>query len=217
MKSFLVAVIVTLAMNIALASPVPGDKRNDAEVINGHRPDDDFDDFKGVIDTGAGYPFLRPNPQAFSFNFGFYDTFEDILRRIKETLSAPGLYPNSDESSDEIVHHFKIDPSKINRTSTVKVVDGHKVEINDSQYNNNNSLFRVRVINIRPIDDDDEKVGETNGNVNTVTSGPDTIKNRSNVTSRGSEEESNERREPLEKKTADNEIHGNIDSNEVKL
>uniref|UniRef100_A0A1A9UH56 Uncharacterized protein n=1 Tax=Glossina austeni TaxID=7395 RepID=A0A1A9UH56_GLOAU len=55
---------------------LPGDVRDDAEVIEGHRRDEDFDDFKGVIDTGVGYTFLRPNPQATAFNFGFYDSFE---------------------------------------------------------------------------------------------------------------------------------------------
>ncbi|KAL9928168.1 virus-induced RNA 1 [Glossina fuscipes fuscipes] len=213
MKSFLAVVVVTLALNFALASPVPGDVRDDAEVIDGHRRDEDFDDFKGVIDTGVGYTFLRPNPQATAFNFGFYDSFEDILRRIKDALTSPVVYSTHDEDSDEIVYHMKRDPVKMNKTSTVKVIDGHKVEINDTQYNNKNSHFRVRVINIRPLDDD-VKVGEANDTVKTVTSGPDTIKNSSNVTTPGSEEESDERREPLEKKPQDNEIRGNIDSNE---
>uniref|UniRef100_A0A1B0AT32 Uncharacterized protein n=1 Tax=Glossina palpalis gambiensis TaxID=67801 RepID=A0A1B0AT32_9MUSC len=203
-------------LNSFHAFTVPGDVRDDAEVIDGHRRDEDFDDFKGVIDTGVGYTFLRPNPQATAFNFGFYDSFEDILRRIKDALTSPVVYSTHDEDSDEIVYHMKRDPVKMNKTSTVKVIDGHKVEINDTQYNNKNSHFRVRVINIRPLDDD-VKVGEANDTVKTVTSGPDTIKNRSNVTTPGSEEESDERREPLEKKPQDNEIRGNIDSNEVKL
>lgn len=61
---------------------------DDAEVIDvprRHSNDDsdessvgepDFKDFRGVIDTGVGYPFLQPHPLPFSFNLGFFDAFE---------------------------------------------------------------------------------------------------------------------------------------------
>lgn len=60
-------------------------RTEDAEVIGGPRriitraddddgDDDDFTNFKGVIDTGSGYPFLQPNPSV--IRVGFFDSFD---------------------------------------------------------------------------------------------------------------------------------------------
>ena len=65
-------------------------RSEDAEVIGGPRrvytkaenddddvSDDDFTNFKGVIDTGSGYPFLQPNPSV--IRVGFFDSFDGEL------------------------------------------------------------------------------------------------------------------------------------------
>lgn len=85
------------------------------------------------------------------------------------------------------------------------MVDGHKVEVNETVYGDANSVFKVRVVNIRPLEDG-ETVEETETkDIKPVTQGPNAESN-----------ESDEKREPLEKKPLDNEIRGNIDEPEVK-
>lgn len=91
-----------------------------------------------------------------------------------------------------------------------KVVDGHKVEVNETVYGDANSVFKVRVVNIRPLEDG-ETVEETETkDIKPVTQGP----NAKNPNAESNE--SDEKREPLEKKPLDNEIRGNIDEPEVK-
>ena len=90
------------------------------------------------------------------------------------------------------------------------MVDGHKVEVNETVYGDENSVFKVRVVNIRPLEDG-ETVEETEiKDIQPVTQGPNTTNNNNESN------ESDEKREPLEKKPVENEIQGNIDEPEVK-
>ncbi|XP_061395197.1 uncharacterized protein LOC133330805, partial [Musca vetustissima] len=209
---------------------------DDAEVIGYPRrvstkaddDDGDFKDFKGVIDTASGYPFLQPNPSI--LNFGFFDSFDDIFRRFSARFWPHSLLGRGDDDSDEnsgsdtfgISTNF--DPKKGNTTSTVKVIDGHKVEVNETVYGDEHSVFKVRVVNVRPLEDG-ETVEET---VRTGGDDEDTAKNDKPVTSSpepnqakketelDDEEDDDDRREPLAKKPNDNEIERNIDDPEVK-
>uniref|UniRef100_A0A1I8NHU2 Uncharacterized protein n=1 Tax=Musca domestica TaxID=7370 RepID=A0A1I8NHU2_MUSDO len=235
MKSFIGLFAVTLlALNGVLSLPArnPSD---DAEVIGYPRrvstkaetdDGDDFHDFKGVIDTGSGYPFLQPNPSI--LNFGFFDSFDDIFRRFSARFWPHSLLGRGDGDSDEnsgsdtfgISTNF--DPKKGNTTSTVKVIDGHKVEVNETVYGDEHSVFKVRVVNVRPLEDG-ETVEET---VRTGADGEEATKNENPVTSspesnkptrestEDDEEDDDDRREPLAKKTNDNEIERNIDDPE---
>lgn len=85
-------------------------------------------------------------------------------------------------------------------------MDGHKVEINETTYGNANSLFKVRLVNVRPLESGEEVVeGVTNnqGEFKPVSS-PSTEA----PAKRSELDESDEqgRREPLEKQPQDNEV-----------
>lgn len=242
MKWYLAIVVAAVVLNGVLALPARS-PNDDAEIIDvprkpAARGDDEFHDFKGVIDTGSGYPFLIPEPHPFSLSLGFFDTFEDIFRRLHSRLwplELPGAGGDSseDNSSGEATSLFNVDPKKANTTSTVKIVDGHKIEINDTVYGDKNSVFKVRVVNIRPLDSGEEAgEGATQQpavtSVPHTTSVPDTSAPVTNVPlssvpvtsgpkSPNENEASDERREPLEeKKPEENEIKANIDDPEVK-
>ncbi|XP_075153076.1 virus-induced RNA 1 [Haematobia irritans] len=222
MKYFIGLFVVTLlALNGVLSLPA-GNPSDDAEVIGYPRrvstrtdDDDDFKDFKGVIDTGSGYPFFQPNPSV--LHFGFFDSFDDIFRRFSARLFPTTLLGgagegDSDESSGSGgVVTTSFDPKKGNTTSTVKVVDGHKVEVNETVYGDEHSVFKVRVVNVRPLEEGEtvEETVQTAGdssNTKPVTSSPEKAAD--------SDEEEDGRREPLEKKPHDNEIERNIDDPE---
>lgn len=224
MKLPICLLLSTLAVSSVLALPA-GNPQDDAEVIavprRSQSVEPDFHDFKGVIDTGSGYPFLQSNPPTFSHNLGFFDSFEDILRRFRArlwpVLSDDGDRDingrDSDENGDSgfgfglrALTPLNLSPQNGNTTSTVKVVDGHKVEVNETVYGNDNSVFKVRVVNIRPLASG-EDVAEgvtTNEGKSKPQNGPST----SAPVPRGEFDESteDERREPLEKQPADNEV-----------
>ncbi|KAH8412543.1 hypothetical protein KR009_002909, partial [Drosophila setifemur] len=200
--------------------------QDDAEVIDvPSRPqtETDFHNFRGVIDTGS---FLQPNPSA--FNLGFFDSFDDLFRRLRTRLwpviatdsgedGAPAL-AGSDDSSDDVGSGFSfglrplipISPKNGNTTSTVKVVDGHKVEINETVYGDSNSMFKVRVVNVRPLDSGetvDEGVHTSEGGFQPAAgASPSTSAPPTKTTGEFEEEEEEDRREPLEKQPKDNEV-----------
>ncbi|KAH8281896.1 hypothetical protein KR054_003973, partial [Drosophila jambulina] len=209
--------------------PAGSNPQDDAEVINvPSRPqtESDFHNFRGVIDTGSGYPFLQPNPSG--FNLGFFDSFDDLLRRLRTRLwpvigtdssDDAAAADDSDESSVGLGSGFSLglplaplNPKDGNTTSTVKVVDGHKVEINETVFGNTNSVFKVRVVNVRPLDSGEE-VAEgvhTNGGGFQPANGPSTsAPPPAKSAGQGEfddEVEEDGRREPLEKQAKDNEV-----------
>ena len=216
MKCFIgIFVAVTVVLNSVLALParIPND---DAEVIDvPHKAESDFPDFKGVIDTGSIDPFLIPEPHPFAVSLGLFDTFDDIFRRLHTRFWPLAVVRTDDDSSEEGTGlSFNVNPQNSNTTSTVKIVDGHKIEINDTVYGDDKSVFKVRVVNIRPLDSDEDVDQETTTTTvvsrgSGVTSAPNSVEDN--------EDSSEERREPLEnKKPIDNEIRGNIDEPEVK-
>ncbi|XP_013099403.2 TNF receptor-associated factor family protein DDB_G0272098 [Stomoxys calcitrans] len=228
MKFFIGLLAVTsLALNGVLSLPAR-DPSEDAEVIGYPRrvstrseaeDDDDFKDFKGVIDTGSGYPFLQPNPSV--LNFGFFDSFDDIFRRFSARLFPTTLLGRGDDSDEASgsggVISTNFDPKKGNTTSTVKVVDGHKVEVNETVYGDEHSIFKVRVVNVRPLEEGETVeetvqtgVGEASSDNKPVTSSPAKAAD-------SEEDDDDERREPLAKKPLDNEIERNIDDPEHSI
>ncbi|XP_073826964.1 virus-induced RNA 1 [Musca autumnalis] len=235
MKNFIGLFVVTLlAVNGVLSLPArnPSD---DAEVIGYPRrvstkaetddDDKDYKDFKGVIDTG--YPFLQPNPSV--INFGFFDSFDDIFRRFSSRFWPHSLLGHGDDDSDEdsgsstFGISSNLDPKKGNTTSTVKVIDGHKVVVNETVYGDEHSVFKVRVVNVRPLEEGEtveETVrtgggdGDDNSDNNPVTSSPATNKQNNKESVEDDNEDDDDRREPLAKKPNDNEIERNIDDPE---
>lgn len=218
MKSFIgIVIIAVIMMNDVLALPArtPSD---DAEVIDVPRrsDDDSFHDFKGIVDTGSNYhPFLIPEPHPFSLTLGFFDTFEDIFRRLNSRF-WPLDVAGGDSDEDDTGIAVNVNGKKGNTTSTVKIVDGHKIEINDTVYGDDKNVFKVRVVNIRPLESGEDigDSGNKGGNgVSPVTSSPN-----GSDGDHVEDHDSDERREPLEeKRPEDNEVKRDIDEQpEVK-
>ncbi|XP_022230093.2 uncharacterized protein LOC111079286 [Drosophila obscura] len=245
MKLLLSVLLIGLALSGVLTLPARNNPQDDAEVIKvPSRPqsagagEPDFHNFGGVIDTGAGYPFLQSNPASFSpVTTGFFDSFDDLFRRLRTRL-WPVIASDSgedgtgagaagaDDSSDDIGSAFSfglrpltaftpltpLNPKNGNKTSTVKVVDGHKVEINETVYGDSNSLFRVRVVNVRPLDSGEEVaegVLTSQGEEFKPAAAPATSAPAVLPTRRGEfddDDDDNSRREPLEKQPKDNEV-----------
>ncbi|XP_049533734.1 icarapin-like isoform X1 [Anopheles darlingi] len=130
-----------------------------------------FEGFDGVVDTGdfapvPARPVYFPSYNPFSWHLSGY--LDDILKRMRDRFSGswnpfyggipstvdfipsgPGIWPSEipEDSSSE-------DGTNTNSTSTVKVIDGHKVVINDTYYTKKTgygtSIFKVRVIDVKP-------------------------------------------------------------------
>ncbi|KAH8319021.1 hypothetical protein KR067_004091, partial [Drosophila pandora] len=205
--------------------------QDDAEVIDvpsRPQPDPNFHNFRGVIDTGSGYPFLQSSPS--SFNEGFFNSFDDLFRRLRTRL-WPAIGSDSGEdgaaagpdSSDDSGSGFAfglrplIPIPKIplstengNTTSTVKVVDGHKVEINETVYGDTNSIFKLRVVNVRPLDSGEEVAEGVHSDggkfLPAPASGPSTTSGPPTRNGEFDDEVEEGRREPLEKQPRDNEV-----------
>ncbi|XP_050506524.1 uncharacterized protein LOC126884580 isoform X2 [Diabrotica virgifera virgifera] len=124
-----------------------------------------------VIDTDAGFGF-----DGFSNHFsGLFDNFESILTKIKQQMdqlmnSFPVFrtgnstgdfpdFPNFGGDLPQIPQFGDIDLSKGNTTSETKIIDGHKVVINNTQYHkdgeNGSAFFQVRVIDVQPTETED--------------------------------------------------------------
>lgn len=232
MKLLCGVLLIALAVSDVWTLPARNSPQDDAEVIRlpqaqPEASDPSFRDFKGVIDTGAGNPFLQPNPSAFHFNLGFANSFDDIFRRLRARLwpiavdeddSVAGS-GDSDEPTSPLgfgLHTLTpLSTKNGNTTSTVKVVDGHKVEINETVYGDTNSLFKVRLVNVRPLESGEEVVEgviNNHGDFKPVsspsTSAPETRSELDDL------EDDNDRREPLEKQPKDNEVR-DIDEPQV--
>ncbi|XP_058814870.1 uncharacterized protein LOC131678648 [Topomyia yanbarensis] len=129
-----------------------------------------FDGFDGVLDTDdfphhGQNPIFFPSINPFTWQFSSY--LDDLMRRLRDRFSGswnpfygggdfvpsgPGVWPVDipDESSDG---------GETNTTSTVKIIDGHKVIINDTYYTKHTefgtSIYKVRVVDVKPLDEDE--------------------------------------------------------------
>lgn len=133
-----------------------------------------FEGFDGVLDTddfphagGQGGPVFFPSINPFSWQFSSY--LDDLIKRVRDRFagswnpflgggdfvpSGPGLFPIDIPDVDD-----SEEGAQTNSTSTVKVIDGHKVIINDTYYTKKTdfgtSVFKVRVIDVKPVDGDE--------------------------------------------------------------
>ncbi|XP_049282644.1 uncharacterized protein LOC125763465 isoform X1 [Anopheles funestus] len=184
--SLLLVVALTVTATIAYPASYEKEKESDtsedAEYIvvplSHHRPTyynrypSSFEGFDGVVDTGdfapiPARPVYFPSYNPFSWHLSGY--LDDLLKRVRDRFagswnpfyggdfipSGPGIWPPEipeDSSEDGVT----------NSTSTVKVIDGHKVVINDTYYTKKTefgtSIFKVRVIDVKPTDDSSEAV-----------------------------------------------------------
>lgn len=138
-----------------------------------------FEGFDGVLDTedfphpGGQSPVFFPSINPFTWQFSSY--LDDIIKRVRDRFagswnpfygggdfipSGPGLFPID---IPDVESGADAEGGQTNSTSTVKVIDGHKVIINDTYYTKKTdfgtSVFKVRVIDVQPADgeESDEK------------------------------------------------------------
>lgn len=184
MRRFATSCLLVVALTVAATFALPAsyekesDSSDDAEFIvvplshqrpSFHRyPSTSFENFDGVVDTGDFYPvparpIYFPSYNPFSWHLTGY--LDDLMKRVRDRFagswnpfyggdlipSGPGVWPvGIPEDSSE-------DGAATNSTSTVKVIDGHKVVINDTYYTKKTdfgtSIFKVRVIDVKPFDE----------------------------------------------------------------
>ncbi|XP_017773767.1 PREDICTED: uncharacterized protein LOC108560641 [Nicrophorus vespilloides] len=147
--------------------------------LEGRRPsahipayfDEDFDDV-GVVDTGYF-------PSSYNPFSGFYSGLEAMMRSMREQLAfilnnLPARSNRTEDGLPGLGVFGNVDLSKGNTTSVTKVIDGHKVVINETQYENKDenggSFYKVRIINVLP---DSEET--TNGDSEETTNGDSEI------------------------------------------
>lgn len=128
-----------------------------------------FDSFDGVVDTDdfphpGQSPVFFPSVNPFTWQFSSY--LDDLVKRLRDRFAGswnpfyggsdfshtgPGVWPieiPDDDSSED---------TQTNTTSTVKIIDGHKVIINDTYYTKKTeygtSVYKVRVIDVKPAEE----------------------------------------------------------------
>ncbi|XP_055387254.1 putative uncharacterized protein DDB_G0282499 [Condylostylus longicornis] len=151
---FLLGLIATLMIATSIAIPV-NNPNDDVENVEVAYPQRNVEDVEPVYT-----PFLVPISIS---PYSFFDGFEDYFRTIRERLLGRFL-----EAADT----FELDPSKANSTSETKIINGHRVEINNTVYvdkdENGNEIVKVRVVHIRPLDleDDSTTISSINSDIN---------------------------------------------------
>ncbi|XP_053676350.1 uncharacterized protein LOC128726560 [Anopheles nili] len=245
--SFLLVVALTVTATVAY--PASYEKEKDADVsddaeyivvpVSNHRPTfynrypSSFEGFDGVVDTGdfvpiPARPVYFPSYNPFSWQLSGY--LDDLLKRVRDRFagswnpfyggdfapSGPGVWPLEipDDSSEDGI---------TNTTSTVKIIDGHKVVINDTYYTKKTefgtSIFKVRVINVESAEKDgdesttpklptDVEVDNRNGVEGTDKETPTTVAPKRDTELDSSDEE---------KTTADDDNLNTIDTSEVEI
>lgn len=137
----------------ACVSSLPA-RPSDTELIDpkyGNQPIVDT----GVISAGGG--------GFFDNSFDIFRSMESAMRRMREQMGAllnrfgtsNGTIADVDDFSGFGLPAIPdLDLGKGNTTSVTKVIDGHKVVINETKYSNENAnggaFFKVRVIEVKP-------------------------------------------------------------------
>ncbi|KAG5878418.1 hypothetical protein JTB14_002501 [Gonioctena quinquepunctata] len=143
-------VTLFLAVLLGIVSTIaalPAAKVNDDVEIIPSKPNTYGD--QPIIDTGVFQegPFFSSNPFG-----GLFGNLEGMMTRIKQQIDSAfnfqiGSIPN-------IPQFPPVDLGKGNTTSVTKVIDGHKVTINETEYKKEDdfggSFFKVRIVNIAP-------------------------------------------------------------------
>uniref|UniRef100_A0A7G3AX83 Putative salivary secreted mucin 3 n=1 Tax=Lutzomyia longipalpis TaxID=7200 RepID=A0A7G3AX83_LUTLO len=159
---FLIVSVTTVCVTAVPARYNPDD---DAEVVvvplekqyppqkGGDGAEPDFGNFDGVIEEdipGGFFTIFRP----FSFDFGsFFSNFEETLRQFREQVANSWGNGSSFGGADG----DESDEPKGNTTSTVQIIDGHKVIVNETTYVKKSdfgtSIIKHRTVDVQPLDD----------------------------------------------------------------
>ncbi|XP_023013082.1 virus-induced RNA 1 [Leptinotarsa decemlineata] len=181
---------------ISIGAALPAAKLNDDVEILPPKPNIYGD--QPIIDTGViGEGSFYSNPFG-----GFLDGIEGMMARLRQQMEAifrrfPGIRAgnSSDEAFDfpsfeeglPVLPNFPslnpIDLGKGNTTSITKVIDGHKVIINETEYKKEDefggSFFKVRIIDVQP----DEEGLTTDKNAEGIPTGSDAPQDTESVES----------------------------------
>lgn len=185
--SLLIGALLAAAYAYPASESKQSDPADDAEFIvvplEHQRPSyfnrypSSFDSFDGLVDTDD-FPHPGQNPVFFPsvnpFTWQFSSYLDDLVKRLRDRFSGswnpfygggdfahsgPGVWPieiPDDDSSED---------GQTNSTSTVKIIDGHKVIINDTYYTKKTqfgtSIYKVRVIDVKPADEDESEKPST--------------------------------------------------------
>ncbi|KAK5643176.1 hypothetical protein RI129_007021 [Pyrocoelia pectoralis] len=108
----------------------------------------------GVVDVDANGAGFFGNPFNGSPFPSIFESFNDLMTRLRQQFDQIlGRLPaNSGEF--HIPHVGDFDLGKGNTTSVTKVINGHKVTINETEYKQDNdnggTFFKVRVVDVHP-------------------------------------------------------------------
>uniref|UniRef100_C6FFU7 22 kDa salivary protein n=1 Tax=Phlebotomus arabicus TaxID=578135 RepID=C6FFU7_9DIPT len=175
-STFLIVSVMILCVTALPARYNPDD---DAEVVvvplekqypsSKADSDPDFDNFDGVVEgeiPGGFFTVFRP----FSFDFGsIFSNFEETLRRMREHIASSWANVPSFGGVDV----DELDPSKGNTTSTVQIIDGHKVITNETIYvkktDFGTSVIKHRTVDVQPLDGEGTEDTTTNPKAESTT------------------------------------------------
>lgn len=178
-----ILVLAVLSIAAGLPAPSPRDISDEVEIVPlEHNPYGD----QPIVDTGViGYgPFSNP----FS---GLLENLEGMMTRMRQQMDTllrriPTIRSNSTEQIPDfpigvdLPAFGDIDLGKGNTTSVTKVIDGHKVVINETEYKKEDdfggAFFKVRIIDVRP--DSSELTTNTDAEVITT---PPSIPDRESI------------------------------------
>lgn len=169
MKGILVVVAICGYLCCVAGLPATSKIGRDVELVSLKEGD------QPIVDTGYGFDGSFSNPFG-----GFLDGFESLMAQVRQQMqSLWNQFPviKAGNSSDELPSFSSfngfggfpqigdLDLGKGNTTSETKIIDGHKVIINQTEYHkdsaNGSSFFKVRVIDIQPTEKDSEEVTST--------------------------------------------------------
>lgn len=126
-----------------------------------------------IIDTGVGFGYGPFSSNPFS---GLYENIESLMTRVRQQMESimnrfPGFRTGNSSVEIPDFNSFgelppfpqfdDVDLGKGNTTSETKIIDGHKVVINQTEFKkdtpNGSAFYKLRVIDVKPQDFHTEK------------------------------------------------------------
>lgn len=170
------AVILFVGVVVAVCSGLPAQNLKDE--VEAVKPVGTYGD-QPIIDTGFFSGWDNPLPSN-PFG-GLFDSLESVMETMRRQITSlvnqfPLRPTNSSDDSPAFPGFINgvdlpafpgigdIDLSKGNSTSITKVIDGHTVVINETEYKsedeNGGTFFKVRIIDFKPDESDLTTEGE---------------------------------------------------------
>ncbi|CAH1103688.1 unnamed protein product [Psylliodes chrysocephalus] len=185
MRRFVIGITVLGFLWCVAALPATSKQIDDGiEFVNPKQPYGD----QPIVDTSAGF-----DEGSFSNPFGgLFENLENMMVRVRQQMNDllnrfPGIR-NGNSSGDlpdfpriGDFPRLDIDLGKGNTTSVTKIIDGHKVVINQTEYHKDDELgssfFKVRIIDVQPQVTATEKDAEEVKPISTVSKDRESVEN----------------------------------------